>query len=142
MDKPFANEQGAAGGRPGAPPRYYALVIDRLQERKAEICRELEKVPEVGVRGAISDAGLGIVSAVRHAPDCVLLGLDAAALVTADIALMLNRVRNNLKVIVVTSSEEEAARARNSVSHACASLAVWDLAHRLPDILAMGSPAA
>lgn len=142
MTKPIPQGQGASGGCAGAPPRHYALVIDSLPERMIEICREVEKAPGIGLRGAITDAGLGIVSAARHAPDCVLLGWDGAAIVTADIALMLHRVRASLKVVVVTSSEEESARARNSVSHACASLIVRDLARRLPDILAMGSPAA
>lgn len=110
----------AAGDR----SRFHSiLVIDRQHGRMLAVCREVGRLPGVRLRGAVADTGLGIVSAVRHAPDCVL------------VAAMLKRVRETLKVVIVTATAEEQALAREKVRQACAALPVGDLALCLPEVL-------
>lgn len=48
---------------------------------------------------------------------------------------MLKRVREALKVVIVTATAEEQALAREKVRQACAALPVGDLALRLPGVL-------
>lgn len=134
FDAARANDPDVRPG--GTPTRFSALIIDRQPGRMAEICREMEGVADIGVRGAVADIGLGIVSAVRYAPDCVLLGWDSSAAFTADIASMLRRIRESLCVVVVTTSAEEQALARANVVHACACLTLRSLALDLPGVLA------
>lgn len=122
----------AAGDR----SRFHSiLVIDRQHGRMLAVCREVGRLPGVRLRGAVADTGLGIVSAVRHAPDCVLLGWCGTGNATADVAAMLKRVRETLKVVIVTATAEEQALAREKVRQACAALPVGDLALCLPEVL-------
>lgn len=123
-------------GAAGNPGRFHSiLIIDRQHGRMLEACREVSRLPGVRLRGAVADTELGIVSAARHAPDCVLLGWCGSGSVTADIASMLKRVRESMKVVIVTATAEEQTLARGKVTQACAALAVGDLALRLPEVL-------
>lgn len=136
MTPPFPPTPAAA-----QPPRT-ALLIDRQPERLTAAQRELARVPGLRIAGAIANVGLGIVSAVRHAPDCILLGWDGTAGATADIVFMLKRVRASQKVVVVTATTEEQALAQGRVAQASAVWPVRELALLLPGLLAGGrSPA-
>lgn len=118
-----------------AQPSRTALVIDRQAARLEETWSELCGVPGLHLLEATADFGRGMVGVIRHKPDCIVLGWDGES-TTTEIAGMLRRAREQVKLVIVAAGAEDIALALGSAVRACAVLPLGSLTQRLPGVLA------